>query len=146
MLGERILSSLKLHWTNKLISNSAKLGYWLWVCHDWFHFYWLRRDERGYLYVIVNSIYMAFIEMRGTQNKPELQNENLLPTIWFNPPIFRSVVGRGTYCALEDLFGRVLKWPIYNTSYAVYGIILRGFNFRWLCNLFKISKNKISKK
>ena len=57
---------IKLKRTIKTYYSLSKTGYWLDVCHGWFHLYWLIRAV-----------------CHG--KKRELQNEKLLPTAGFEP-------------------------------------------------------------
>ena len=54
--------------------------------------------------VIVGFICMGLVELWGTQSKRKLQNEKILPTMGFEPPISSLWVTRSTSYTKELIY------------------------------------------
>ena len=61
------------------------------------------------MYVMVDFICMALVELRGTRHKQELLIEKLLPRVGFDPLIFRSGDISTNVLRYREMFKNVLK-------------------------------------
>ena len=58
---------------------------------------------------MVDFIYLGLLELRETRCKRELQNEKLLPTVQFEPTIFRLRSGQAINCLMRSDNNKQLK-------------------------------------
>ena len=65
------------------------------------------------MYVTVDFISIGIVELYGTRKKQELQNENFLSTVGFDPGIFRLLDSKVIHCAMKPLEVLSFKGKLY---------------------------------